>query len=43
VRQGKRIRLTADFLIGALAVVRVKRLATKADGFSARSFGNSGS
>jgi len=30
---GKRLRLTADFLIGAHAVVRANRLATKADGF----------
>lgn len=30
---GKRTRLTADFLIGAHAVVRANRLATKDDGF----------
>ncbi len=30
---GKRLRLTADFLIGAHAVVRANRLDTKDDGF----------
>ena len=35
---GKRIRLTADFLIGAHAVVRANRLATKDDGFFREQF-----
>jgi hypothetical protein len=30
---GKRLRLTADFLIGAHAAIRATRLATKDDGF----------
>ena len=35
---GKRIRLTADFLIGAHAAVRANRLATKDDGFFREQF-----
>lgn len=30
---GKRLRLTADFMIGAHAAIRADRLATKDDGF----------
>jgi predicted nucleic acid-binding protein len=35
---GKRLRLTADFLIGAHAAVRTHRLATKDDGFFREQF-----
>jgi hypothetical protein len=35
---GKRTRLTADFLIGAHAMVRANRLATKDDGFFREQF-----
>lgn len=35
---GKRLRLTADFLIGAHAAVRANRLATKDDGFFREQF-----
>ena len=35
---GKRTRLTADFLIGAHAVVKANRLATKDDGFFREQF-----
>jgi predicted nucleic acid-binding protein len=35
---GKRIRLTADFLIGAHATLRASRLATKDDGFFREQF-----
>jgi predicted nucleic acid-binding protein len=35
---GKRLRLIADFLIGAHAVVRASRLATKDDGFFREQF-----